>query len=161
MTARATKALPSLVTEGCIAAPRWYRTISNPLSVVLGNRGCHLTVLVLLAENVTILRYPHNYYELNWRQVPPLAAQVEQTQNVVEDRVTAQFFRGAATALAQMRQDKLLELRHVQIRWNSLPWLAFRHPEHKSDGILCGSPLSTKPLSAAVRRQIPAVKNPR
>src|SRR5258708_32994432 len=77
----------------------------------------------------------------------PLAAQVEQTQNVVEDRVPAQFRRGAATALAQMRQDKLLELRHAQILWNPLPWLAFRHHEHQSNGILTGSLVSTKTLS--------------
>ena len=83
---------------------------------------------------------------LDW-QFLPLAAQVEQTQNVVEDRVPAQFRRGAATALAQMRQDKLLELRHAQIRWNPLPWLAFRHLEHQSNGILTGSLVSTKTLS--------------
>jgi len=46
---------------------------------------------------------------LDW-QFLPLAAQVEQTQNVVEDRVPAQFRRGAATALAQMWQDKLFKL---------------------------------------------------
>ena len=83
---------------------------------------------------------------LDW-QFLPLAAQVEQTQNVVEDRVPAQFRRGAPTALAQMRQDKLLELRHAQIRWNPLPWLAFRHLEHQSNGILIGPLLSTKTLS--------------
>jgi hypothetical protein len=83
---------------------------------------------------------------LDW-QFLPRAAQVEQTQNVVKDRVPAQFRRGAATTLAQMRQDKLLELRHAQIRWNPLPWLAIRHLEHQSNGILTGSLVSTKTLS--------------
>jgi hypothetical protein len=61
--------------------------------------------------------------------------------------VPAQFRRGAATALAQMRQDKLLELRGSQFRWNPLPRLAFRHLEHQSNGILTGSLVSTKTLS--------------
>jgi hypothetical protein len=74
---------------------------------------------------------------LDW-QFLPLAAQVEQTQNVVEDRVPAQFRPGAATTLAQMPQEKLLELRHAQIRWNL---------EHQSNRILTGSLVSTKTLS--------------
>jgi hypothetical protein len=74
---------------------------------------------------------------LDWPFLP-LAAQVEQTQNVVEDRVKAQFLHGAATTLAQMRQDKLLELRHAQNPWNHLPWLAIWHLEHQSNGILTG-----------------------
>jgi hypothetical protein len=78
------------------------------------------------------------------RQLLPLAAQLEQTQNVVEARVKAQFLRGAATALAQMRQDKMLELRGTQFRWNPLSWLASRHLEHQSDEILAGSLVSAK-----------------
>ena len=80
-------------------------------------------------------------------QLLPLAAQVEQTQNVVEDRVPVQFRRGAATALAQMRQDKLLELRDRQFRWNPLSGLAFRHLEHQSNGILAASLVSAKTLT--------------
>jgi hypothetical protein len=81
------------------------------------------------------------------RQFLPLAAQVEQTQNVVEDRVQAQLRSGAATAIARMRQDKLLELRGTQFRWNPLRWLAFRHLEHQSNGILAGSLVSAKTLA--------------
>jgi hypothetical protein len=44
-----------------------------------------------------------------------------------------------------MRQDKLLELRGSQFRWNPLPRLAFR--PHQSNGILTGSLVSTKTLS--------------
>ena len=80
-------------------------------------------------------------------QILPLAAQVERAQNVVEDRVPVQFRRGAATALAQMRQDKLLELRDRQFRWNPLSGLASRHLEHQCNGILAASLVSAKTLT--------------
>jgi hypothetical protein len=38
-----------------------------------------------------------------------------------------------------MRQDKLLELFDTQSRWNPLPWLAFRHFDRQSNGILADS----------------------
>ncbi len=54
-------------------------------------------------------------------QFLPLTAQVQRPQNVIEERMRAQLSRGAASALAQMRPDKFLELRKTQIRWNPLP----------------------------------------
>jgi hypothetical protein len=59
-----------------------------------------------------------------------------------------------------MRQDKLLELRGTQFRWNPLPWLASRHLEHQSNGILAVRSYLRKPFPAAVRSQIPALKRP-
>ncbi|MCU1314773.1 MAG: hypothetical protein JWN63_95 [Candidatus Acidoferrum typicum] len=61
--------------------------------------------------------------------------------------LAAQFRRGAATPLTQMRQDKLLELRDCQFRWNPLSGLASRHLEHQSNGILAASLVSAKTLT--------------
>jgi hypothetical protein len=61
--------------------------------------------------------------------------------------VKAQLRRGSATSLAQMRQDKLLELHDAQIRWNPLLALAFRHLDHQSNGILADSLASAQTLT--------------
>ena len=52
-----------------------------------------------------------------------------------------------STALAQMRQDKMLDLQGSQFRWNHLPGLVLRYLDHQNDGFLAGSPVSTKTLS--------------
>ena len=70
------------------------------------------------------------------RQLFPLAAHVKQTQEVVEDRMQAQFWRRAAAPHHQVRQDKLGELREVQLRRNPLPVLALGHLARQSDRIL-------------------------
>lgn len=67
-------------------------------------------------------------------QLLPLTAQVQQPQDVIEDRMQTQFWHRTTTPHHQMGQDKLLELRQVQMRWN--PLLAFLHLDRHSDRIL-------------------------
>jgi hypothetical protein len=88
-----------------------------------------------------------------------LATQIERTQNVVEDRVKTERRRRAAAALTQVRQDKLLELLVTQLCENALPWLAFRHIERQSDGILHSSLVSEATLArCAFERKYSAEK---
>ncbi len=68
---------------------------------------------------------------IDW-QFLPLAAQVQQPQDVVEDRMQTQFGRRTATPDDQMGQDKLRKLRQVQLCRNPLPLLALRHLDRQS-----------------------------
>ena len=72
------------------------------------------------------------------RQFFPLAAQVKQSQNVVEDHQQGQFRRGAPAPNGKMGQDKLLELLATQFRRNPLLLLTFRHFVPPRNGILDG-----------------------
>ena len=69
------------------------------------------------------------------RQHFPLTSHIQRLQDVVEDLVQRPG-RGRATptlAPVQMRQDKLLELRHAQFCWNGLPaWISRHSPVQKS-----------------------------
>ncbi|MEA3124349.1 MAG: hypothetical protein QOD67_1368 [Caballeronia sp.] len=57
-------------------------------------------------------------------QLLPLAAEIERFQDVVEDCVRAELSRRAATASAQMRPDKLLELPALNfVRISCHDWL--------------------------------------
>jgi hypothetical protein len=72
------------------------------------------------------------------RQFFPLAAQVKQSQNVVEDHQQGQFRRWASAPNGKMGQDKLLELLATQFRQNPLLLLTFRHFVPPRNGILDG-----------------------
>jgi hypothetical protein len=63
------------------------------------------------------------------RQHLPLTSHIEHLQDVVEDPVQRQGRCRAAPAMtfAQMGQDKPLELRFAQFRWNGLPAWVSRH----------------------------------
>ena len=60
----------------------------------------------------------------------PLAAHVQQLQDVVEDFVRRQRGRWATSATAQMWQDKFIELLKAQFRWNRLPAGVSSHSVH-------------------------------
>ena len=62
----------------------------------------------------------------DWQHLP-LTAHVQHLQDVVEDLVQGQRGRRSATAQAQMRQDKFVELLRVQFRGNHLPAWASGH----------------------------------
>jgi hypothetical protein len=70
------------------------------------------------------------------RQLLPLTAQLQQPQEVIEDRMQTQFGRRTATPHHQVGQDKLLELRQAQMGRNPLPLLAFLHGDRQSERIL-------------------------
>jgi hypothetical protein len=63
------------------------------------------------------------------RQLFPLAAQLQQLQNVVEDLVQTQLWCWTAAAAGKMRQDKLLKRSETQLRRNRLPALASSHSD--------------------------------
>lgn len=79
---------------------------------------------------------------IDW-QFLPLAAQVQQPQDVVEDYMQTQFGRRAATPDDQVGQDKLRKLRQAQMRRNPLPLLALCHLDRQSERIL--TPLGIAP----------------
>src|ERR1700730_6939076 len=92
-------------------------------------------------------------------QMLPLATQIERPQNVVEDRVKTERRCRAAATFTQVRQDKSLELLFTQLRGNALPWLAFRHIERQSEGILHSSLVSEATLArCAFERKYSAEK---
>jgi hypothetical protein len=71
------------------------------------------------------------------RQHFPLTSHIERLQDVVEDPVRRQG-RWRATSpppFVQMRQDKLLELRRAQFRWNGLPAWVSRHSHVQKSGL--------------------------
>ena len=70
------------------------------------------------------------------RQFFPLAAHVQQPQDIVENGMQTQIWGRATSANDQMRQDKLRELREIQIRRNPLPVLALCHIVRQSNRIL-------------------------
>ena len=76
-----------------------------------------------------------------------------------KDRMKTERRLRAAAAFTQVRQDKLLELLFTQLRGNALPWLAFRHIERQSDGILHSSLVSEATLArCAFERKYSAEK---
>src|ERR1700730_6327023 len=83
------------------------------------------------------------------RQRFPLTSHVQQLQNVVEDLVQPQSRYRTAPTRAQMRQDKLFELRKAQFRRNRLPALAFSHQCHPQISTLTdlAPPLKTPVLA--------------
>ena len=72
------------------------------------------------------------------RQFFPLAAQLKQSQNVVEDHQQGQFRRWAPAPNGKMGQGKLPELLATQSRRNPLLLLTFRHFVPPKNGILDG-----------------------
>src|SRR5258708_3813581 len=86
---------------------------------------------------------------------------IQRFQDVVEDCARAELSRRTATARAQMRPDKWLELLDTQSRWNLLPRLALGHFDLQSIGILADSVRATgthapRPLQPI----LPVAKNP-
>jgi len=69
---------------------------------------------------------------LDW-QLLPLTPEVQQPQDVVEDRMQGQFEGRSSAADRQVRQDKFLELLAGQNRWYPLPLLGLRHFDHSKD----------------------------
>ena len=57
------------------------------------------------------------------RQLLPLTTQIQDLQNVVEDLVKTQLRCRTSATDGEMRQDKLLELRQLQLRRKRLPAL--------------------------------------
>ena len=100
---------------------------------------------VKATPRLPIPEHPVNARVMNFRtairafldgQFLPLAAQVQQPQDVVEDRMQTQFGCRTATPDNQMGQDKLRKLRQAQLRWNPLPLLALCHLDRQSERIL-------------------------
>src|ERR1700733_7788771 len=79
------------------------------------------------AVNTRVVRFRLALVILVDRQLLPLTTQIQDLQNVVEDRVKTQLRCWTAATDGEMRQDKLLELRQLQLRRNRLPALSLRH----------------------------------
>jgi hypothetical protein len=79
------------------------------------------------ALNTRVVRFRVAVAILFDRQLLPLTTQIQDLQNVVEDLAKAQLRRRAAATDGELRQDKLLELRRLQLRRKRLPPLSFRH----------------------------------
>ena len=62
------------------------------------------------------------YVLVDW-QLLPLATDVEELQNVVEDCVRCQFRDRPARSIGKVRQDKSFELQNAQFRRNTFYWL--------------------------------------
>src|SRR6202008_236290 len=77
------------------------------------------------------------------RQLLPLTTQIQDLQNIVEDLVQAQLRCRTTAPDGEMRQDKLLELRTLQLRRKRLPHMRFRH----------SGPQKTRPYPIQWRRQ--------
>src|SRR3984885_3379820 len=77
--------------------------------------------------NTRVVRFRLAFAILVDRQLLPLTTQIQELQNVVEDRVKTQLRCRIAATDGEMRQDKLLELRTRQLRRKRLPPLGFRH----------------------------------
>jgi len=74
-------------------------------------------------------------------QFLPLTPEIQQLQDVVEDRVQRQFDRWSSAPHRQVRQDKLLELLKRQTRRYPLPLLGSLHFVRPNGRILADSAL--------------------
>src|SRR3954454_2962257 len=70
------------------------------------------------------------------RQLLPLATQIQQLQNVVEDLEQTELRCWTAAADGEMRQDKLLEQRETQSRGNPLSTAASSHSDTPENWML-------------------------
>ena len=100
---------------------------------------------VKTALRLPVLEHPANARAMNFRtavrtccdrQFFPLAAHAQQSQEVVENPMQAQFGCRAAAPRHQTGQDKLRQLREAQMRRNPLPVLTLHHLDQQSDRIL-------------------------
>jgi hypothetical protein len=131
-----------------------FRRIAGPTPLNFPRRTqpkCNLNVSRLKGSHATIK---------SWMLAADAAFDAVQAGRQCDELVAYPSEQSPATALAKMRQDKLLELRGTQFRWNPLPWLAFRHLDHQSNGILAVRSYLPKPFPGAACDQIPALKNP-
>jgi hypothetical protein len=89
------------------------------------------------------------------RQLLPLATQIEDLQNVIEDLVKTQLRCWTAATGREMRQDKLFKLRRLQLRQKRLPPLSFRHSDPPKSPALPDSVASAEtPRTKAAYSQI-------
>src|SRR5277367_4594119 len=79
------------------------------------------------AVNARVVRFRVAFAILVDRQLLPLTTQIQDLQNVVEDLVKTQLRCRTAATDGEMRQDKLLKLRTLQLRRKPLPPLSFGH----------------------------------
>jgi hypothetical protein len=78
------------------------------------------------------------------RQLLPLATQIQQLQDVVEELEQTELRCRTAAADGQVRQDKLLEQRETQLRGNPLPTAASSHSDTPENWMLPRSGAETE-----------------
>jgi hypothetical protein len=107
------------------------------------------------AVNARVVRFRLAFAVLVDRQFLPLTTQIQDLQNVVEDLVKTQLRCWTAATDREMRQDKLLELRTLQLRRKRLPSLSFRHSRSSQKPGLTGfSGVGRNARTKAAYRQI-------
>src|SRR6202007_577230 len=79
------------------------------------------------AVNARVVRFRVAFAILVDRQLFPLTTQIQDLQNVIEDLVKTQLRCRTAATDGEMRQDKLLELRELQLRRYRLQAVSFPH----------------------------------
>jgi hypothetical protein len=125
------------VEEAVLMKPQ-HRVGKNGVQAAVGHPAPADTV------NSRVVNFNKTFAILVNRKLLPRAAQLQMLQNVVEYLVKTKLRCRTTAAGGEVRQDKLLEGREIQLRRNRLPALIFSHSGPPENGTMPDSLATTE-----------------